>query len=384
MKFEKSVVDKESIKKIYVSPPATELLLSPEQLEEVWPESIGHNEQFRSQIERRLTINRRIHEVISRLPRPDMSLKEAISNGLINEEQAINLYESLSDLLENGDYKRVLLYIPFEFLPSADWKIDSEVLARSIEHFKSAYMEAWRTQLHTHDVRANFEDGDVLDVESRTGDLPRVVKAAHLIPKLVENHFLEMGEVLDLMETSDDEVLKQNIKDSLLVLADLGSITDTELVRMRASDDRVLRDTADLVASFTNQNKGDEAVDRISAKPADLFGESLSRELDRIDAEKYSGITKKRAVWLRQEKKRKAISAAAGEVGAAITSRTLADEKVTELIEESTSLESKQVIILGIRNAVESVANLNLQEAKWEIVWQESLMSALICREHAA
>lgn len=360
MSLEKGATKEELIKKSYVAPPAVESLLSsPGRVEKVWPEGIMHNELFQAQIEERRTISGRIDEVISRLPRPDISLQQAISDGLITEGQAANLYASLSDLLENVDYKRVLLYIPFEFLPNADWKTDSEVLTRSIERFKLAYMAAWSTQLRTHDVRANFVDGDVLEVESRIGDLPRVVKAAHLIPRLVQNHLIKVESILKLIETSDDKVLKQSIKDSLIVSADLGLITDTELTRMHVSKDRVVRDAANIIASLADQG----GIKAVETESAPFSPGALLHELNKVDAE-YSGVTQKRALWLRQEKKRKAIEAAANKIGAAIARDTFPNEQIEELTAGAAASENQQVIILGIRNAIESTANLNIRRAK--------------------
>lgn len=369
MKFEKGDADKELFKKRYISPPATELLLNPSLREEAWPEDISRNEMFLAQVRERQTISDRIDEVTSRLPRTDMPLEKAVSEGLLTEEQTANLFDSLSSLLENDDYKRVLLYMPFEFLPSASWRTGSETLSNSMARFKSAYLEAWKAQLHTHDVRANFVDGDVLEVESRTDDLPRVVKAAHLIPKLVQNGLIKVEEVLEVMETSVDEVLRQSIKDAVIVLADLGLISDDEIARMRASKDIEVQGITRTIASFLDQRGENRS------------GENLLQVLSRIDAEKYSGISKKRAQWLRQEKKRKALEAAAGEIELAISRNTFPEERIEELTVESAAPENQQVAIIGVRKAIESAANLNMQEADGLYARYEGVLLSLWRRE---
>src|SRR3989344_1683252 len=102
---------------------------------EVWPKSIVNNEVLMRQVRQR---------------------KKLIE--CLETRQMAELYESLSDLLDDRDYRRLILYLPFEFLPKAP------------ERFRRAYMKAWRSLLSAHDVRANFVDGDVLEEEQRTGD----------------------------------------------------------------------------------------------------------------------------------------------------------------------------------------------------------------------
>src|SRR3989344_5349104 len=178
--------DREKAEMIRPAPPAVELLLSPEQAVSVWPEHISENKEFKKQVEDRRQFNSRLDIILSRLPRPDISLPDAISENHVTEAQVADLYESLGDLLDNPDYRRVALYIPFEFLPDTRKKLGSEDFQRSAQELSQKFMEAWQALLSSHDVRANFVDGDVLEMESMTEDSPRVVKAAHLLPKLVE------------------------------------------------------------------------------------------------------------------------------------------------------------------------------------------------------
>jgi len=199
----------ESFRETPPFPPAVELLSDPQKAGEFWPNKIITKE-FLNQLESRKELNERLDAVLSGLPKPDMPLQETISQNYLTENKVIDLYASLSDLLEkDSDYERIILYLPFEFLPDTSDKNSSEKFSSEAQRFKTAYMSAWNNLLSTQDVRANFVDGDVLEVESRKGDLPRVVKAAHLIPKLVEKGFLDIERVFELMEQSDDETLKQ-------------------------------------------------------------------------------------------------------------------------------------------------------------------------------
>lgn len=313
MRPERVAADQEKTGNIRLAPPAIELLLAVDNIDDAWPETIANDPSFVDQIKERLIINERLDAVMSRLPRPDMPLERALSENLVTEEQLADMYEALSDLLENPDYRRALLYVPFEFLPRESWKPGSKTLARATERFKAVYMAAWESQLWTHDVRANFMDGDVLEVESRTGDLPRVVKAAHLIPKLVEAEFMQPADVIGLRESIKDGVLRESIDDALVVLADMGFVAHAELARMDISSERPAGRTDDVPR-----------------------------------------ITEKRAAWLRQEERRAAIEVAAKDI-AESSERSLA---------EDAGPEQQQAFIMGVRDAIESLAHSDPEQAR--------------------
>jgi len=191
---------------------AVESFFDPVQATKIWPKSIA------AQTAQRKELIERLSDVIDRLPKPDMALETAINQGHVTKEQVAKLYTALSELLESDqDYKRLVLYLPFEFLPKAP------------ERFRQAYLKTWKRSLSIHDVRANFVDGDIIEEEQQAGNLPRVVKAAHLIPKLIENGFMEVKDILTLMEESDDQLLKESIADTLPVLADLGFLAEKEI-----------------------------------------------------------------------------------------------------------------------------------------------------------
>jgi predicted nucleotidyltransferase len=209
---------------------AVESFLNPVWATEVWPESIVKNPVFQEQIGQRQELVGRLDDVVNRLPRPDISLKNAVGYGFITEDQVTKLYTSLSELWEmDADHQRLVFYLPFEFLPDAEWQ-PKGLLREAVRLFKQAYMKSWKNLLSIYDVRANFVDGDVLEVEQRIGDLPRVAKAAHLIPKLIEKGLLKAADVLTILAESEDEIIKDSIADTLPVLADLGFIDEKEII----------------------------------------------------------------------------------------------------------------------------------------------------------
>src|SRR3989338_10436077 len=96
------------------------------------------------------------------------------------------LHTELSNFLLDEENIRIILYLPFNLLPSPGTT------------FADIYLKSWKKLLtaNENDLRTNFVDGDVLEPE--LGENPRVRKAAHLIPELVKNGLVTISEVIDL------------------------------------------------------------------------------------------------------------------------------------------------------------------------------------------
>lgn len=309
----------ESSPEISVTRPALESFSTPARAADFWPAEVATNESFIGQIEDREELNDTLDTILESLGRPDTHLKTAIAEGNITEDQVTTLYASYSKLLENdAEYARAILYFPFEFLPDTTWHPATPELQKVKEKFADTYMKTWRKLLSVHDVRANFVDGDVLEEQHRTGDLPRAVKAAHLIPKLVEHGLLDVRDVLTLMEKSEDQTLRDSVADTIPVLADLGFLPNID-----------------------TQN---EKIQTTPEEPAD--------------------ITEKRSVWLKQEKKQRAIESAGKDMSLLIIEHALTNETVTNLLTPDADVTNQQVLIEGARQAIESVAGRDLPEAR--------------------
>jgi len=291
-------------------------------------------------------------------------LEEAIEQGLITEAQIAGLYELLSELLENDpDYRRIVLYLPFEFLPANDWQKDNIELQKSMERFKAAYMKAWKSLLAIHDYRADFIDGDLLEVYEQKSDVPQVVKAAHLLPKLATNGLVKSEEVIALLEESDDETLKNSLADSLTVMADLGLIGEAEIKRIVESDDRLANAMGKIIASNLKSAKreGEKATDEITLQSVQ---NKLKAEYARIDAEKFEDITENRKKWLIEEKKSGVIEASGREISQVINSGEFSDGMLEEFLGAEADFFSQEALIEGIRIAIESVVLENKQTAQ--------------------
>ena len=331
------------------TPPPVELLSNLTDAIAAWPKSIVGKKEFQEQIKSRDKLNKRMDAVLDAVPRPEMSLQTAVAEKRLTEKQVADLYASFSDLLSDGhDYERIILYLPFEFLPNAAWQPTSKELQRAAEKFRTAYMSAWHNLLTTLDVRANFVDGDVLDIESRTGDLPRVAKAAHLIPKLVENGFLSTTDVFALLDSSEDEILTRSIADALPVLADWGLLPDTELKRIAASPDSYIRAKAERIVSPPMIEKK-KTIDVTHAS----IQQNLQTAFQFADAVKYHGITAKRIAWLRQEAKRQAVEKAGHDLAAAIAEQTFNEQTATPFLSPEVANADRMALIEGIRSAIE-------------------------------
>ncbi|MBQ1373642.1 hypothetical protein IIY66_02450 [Candidatus Saccharibacteria bacterium] len=132
------------------------------------------------------------------------------------------LYSAVQSLLISSDYRRILLYLPFEILQSASAK------------FKATYMAAWYSLLGVYDVRENFFEGDVFEVDARpNGKVERVVKCAHLTPWLIKYNFLSIDELMKIIqEHHDDVILLRSFKDTLDYMQDRMILPSTELRRL--------------------------------------------------------------------------------------------------------------------------------------------------------
>ena len=363
MNFDKPENNQERRRETVVEPPAVESFLDPDHVADVWPEDIATDEVFVGQLRERKEAHHRFEDVFDRLPRPDMSIDEAVGRGYVTASQASMLYESLSDLLESDpENGRIVLYLPFELLSPIRQSEDAGLL-RTSNRFRAVYKQTWKGLLPVYDVRANFVDGDVLEPEKRDGDLPRVVKAAHLIPKLVENGLVEIGEVLELMEGIDDHILRNSVADTFPVLADLGYVSEEVITRMKASSDRLVGNVARIIVSESGatQKKEEAVIGPISYASV---RKHLSEEFSRIDTDSYGDATKKRIAWLKQQRKKDAIAALGKEIGKAISTNGLSEESIAEFLVPDAGVPSRQALVEGIREAIESVSSDDLKNAK--------------------
>lgn len=184
-----------------------------------WPQVLRENEELIRLVTERRQLVAALTRLYRRVPRADMEIAYALAQGLVDEDLVARVYEALATLLSRGaEHARIVLYLPFELLPSPVFVPKSTRLQHATGRLVSEYRKSWNWLLQAHDVRANFVDGDVLEPELLVGDYPRVVKAAHLIPKLVDRGILCIREVGLLASTTSDVLLRENIAEAMLVV----------------------------------------------------------------------------------------------------------------------------------------------------------------------
>ncbi len=328
----------ENFEDIKVTPPPIETIIEPEILS--WPDYISDNPKFIEQVKDRQRLIYILNIITSKIDKPNISIDEAFSDDKLSENEITELYKSLSHLLDDLDYKRALLYIPFEFIPGI--KILSNTnLYNSAKKFLDSYMNAWYSMLNIHDVRANFIDGDVLEIEKRTGDLPRVVKVAHLIPKLIEKKMLKIEDVLKLLDETTDQVLQQSIIDTIPVLYDLNLINIEQISTLKSLN------PTEIFNEITSYKKNQKQRLNISLESLE---EKIQLEFNNIDTKEYHDVTEKRTEWLKEQDKNKIIESLSDQISLDIIENKL--EIIDENFSEFKTLTQK-VLIEGVRKAIE-------------------------------
>lgn len=197
-----------------------DVFLSPDSFRALFPQITDSNPQAIEQISDHAETLSRISKVIDVVDERQAGIFECFNEGLIKAEEIVDFYESLSSLLLSDDYRRLSLYLPFEVMPDTKWYLSGyrEDLRGASEYFREAYRNAWFNLLNCHDVEANFLDGDVLELDRRNRDPTRVVKAAHLIPFLLDSKIISMDEVEHILEATTDPVLERSVGQALYYL----------------------------------------------------------------------------------------------------------------------------------------------------------------------
>jgi hypothetical protein len=320
-----------------VEPPVSESFRDPALLD-LWPEEIRNDPLFLEQLRLHQDINDHLAIVFESLPSATTTLEEAVETGRLWPSQVAKLYNQLSGLLDDSDYRRLALYLPFEFLPRKSWSPPEETLREAAERFRQAYVSAWESLLYVKDVRANFVDGDVLEVEQRTKDLPRVIKAVHLIPQLVDKGMLDISDVNELAARSEDGVLKNSIADILPV------IYESHLLQ-----------------------KAQTAPDKPESKAKDpqTLREKINKLKIDINAAVYDdGITEKRKAWLRYKQTQEGINTLADELSGAILSGDLSDGTIAELLTYEDDNLAQQVVIEAVQRSIEDIISTDPERAQ--------------------
>lgn len=300
---------KNPLQKRWSVPPPAESLLRIEDTDSPWPADVMHNDELIRQAKTRLSLSVMLDAIYTCVPRGDTDLCKAIDDGVIKEQDAAGMYDALSNFLEDPTNDRLIFYLPFEFIPNCMWRPQSSALLEKTRRFIRVYMESWGRLLSVTDVRANFVDGDIPEEEIRDGPLPRVVKAAHMIPKLLEKGLISVLAVHKLMEDNPSSTLEASIADTLPVLTDMGFIKDERHANVATAN------TA--------------ARDFLQAGIVDLAA-TIQGEIALMIARLPQSMPVARLRWLTQECERSVVEKYAVEIGeVVITDSTNTDDLLT-------------------------------------------------------
>ncbi|MEK7585608.1 MAG: hypothetical protein AAB455_03810, partial [Patescibacteria group bacterium] len=221
-----------------IASPAIESLLNLIDEDSFWPEVVRGNPGLVEQVRSRTSLAQALADVFDQLAPKNLDIKEAVGSGQLESRKVIRAYHELAALLESdSESRRLILYLPFEFLPQGSWFLGSDSLAQAATRLNRVYLKRWYELLWFSDVRENFVEGDVLEPGLRSVPLRRVVKAAHLVPKLVERGLLSVAEVKKLIEANRGNILGDSLTEAALVLNDLGLMPahDLEGIKTKAA-----------------------------------------------------------------------------------------------------------------------------------------------------
>src|SRR3989338_490059 len=359
-----------------VSPPAESLLHNKDN-SSAWPEGIKKNKELERNSRRRDVANKNLESLFTHIPLADMEIQTAIKTNLLEEKDVTATYESLSRLLEDPSNDRLILYVPFELVPDQTWKPESKELREATQQFTRLYMEGWDRLLSVRDVRANFVDGDIPYRELRQAPLPRVVKAAHLIPKLVEKGLLSVSEVIQLMEDNQGSTLHESIANTLPVLADMGFIEKKQL------------EIEKLPTEALEKNKN-----WIHDLPS-----CMKQELASANRKLPKKLPVARTRWLKKEREREIVEKYAGEIADALAQNSLMPSDIEKLASTSKDRLSTLTGINAIRKTVETLAHTDTEQAQTiqktydpliQELWQNATpetkdaLTSILSRWHAA
>lgn len=132
-------------------------------------------------------------------------------------------YHAIATLLQDPDYRRILLYLPLSDLKGAP------------DFFQKAYLSAWYSLLHIRDVRENFYEGDSFEVDARPeGKMERIVKCVHLTPWLIEAGYLNYHALVNILDDNkDNEVLTRSFANTLSFISDRCLLSTHEVENLR-------------------------------------------------------------------------------------------------------------------------------------------------------
>lgn len=362
-------------RKLVVTSPPVESLLAAGKESSFWPKDILDNPEVVAQSETRRKLSAKLDDLFRWMPKPTTEITKAVDFGEIALEIAGEVYELLADFLEaDQSHKRLILYLPFEFLPDKSWLMSSDKLADSARRFTEIYLKCWRELLKEIDVRANFSDGDILEPEISPGGQSMVCKAAHLIPKLAQKGLISVESVFNILTGDGSGVLKNSVIDALPVLADMSLVSPEELKRIMDLCDLYLYKTEKKkIVRESGKEKGKILLEKLVS---DLDFET--KKIDMREALDFSrGIPKLRVAWERQERENALIEKYAERISEMLVSGFLSSDDTRAFLARASDKVVRLSVINGVRKSAETIAEYDSEKAGQLFLAHEKCMRNL-------
>ncbi len=371
----------ESSPKIVLTSPATESLLYIETTNVPWTEEVRNNKNLQEQARTRRRLSKELSHLYNLIPEATTDIWDSIKNETLQEKDLVELYDTLSLLLEQDkNNAQILLYLPFELLPNLNSQIKTDELSKANSKLASNIKNGWGNLLTQHNLRADFIDGNIPEVEYRKEPLPEVVKAAHLIPQFLKRGILSFEEIINLLETTTDKILADSIADTLPVLADMGLINENDLDLIEKSENRLVSNMARIIQankSSSQETKLDLPKSDIS-NITDMMQKDFENEAAIIDRD-YPEATNRRGLWLKEEKRRLLLERYSKII--ALHTLSFGPEQFETLIKNKLSIDGENIentlIIKSIQEVIETLVKTSNIEAKEFYQKHENLIKSL-------
>lgn len=104
-----------------------------------------------------------------------------------SSESAEEFYGLMTQLLKTDSNDRFLLYCPIEIIPDLS---KHGLLNQNMRDFLVAYLNSWFRTLNFIDIRANFIDGDIPDVELSDRHTDKIIQSSFIAEDLLKKKIL--------------------------------------------------------------------------------------------------------------------------------------------------------------------------------------------------
>lgn len=367
-------------------------LITPEDnQDELLPDSLVNNPDFRRQVQQRQTLVRSLQSIFDRLPDMRQSWDRAFHQRYVSASMLEKAYTQLTTFLTSDEnHARIILYLPAEVLPDVTQPIHSHSqLEKSRQNFAQAYRHAWHYVLGESNIRGSFVDGDVL--EPGMGEPQRVRKAGHLLPDMLTHGLIKPKEIINLISHCYDEELVQSLVEGCIAASDRGVFTSSQWRELSHATKHVpnvyaLYSTVIHHSPHIPQDITHDVIDHPKAT------DWLQKKISEVDSQlnhitdryinlmsSYDTVSRKRRLWEMGLAKDQCIEEAAGEIANKLRKGILTIRDIRALMDEQdelfVTLMIRSIVAAGDEQALHNELSPDLITNGWQMLielWQTS------------